>query len=106
MLSLEEEDPLTAFRNRNVSLDFKINRASPDVVPGDIIWTFVSQRLGGDEQVTIPTNDPHYEFSSDRRSLKIVQLNTNDTGMYTLTARNPAGIAFESITLDVQGDGY
>ena len=104
MVSLEEEDPETAFRNRNVTLDFNISLASPDVIPDNIVWTFVPQRQDGEGLITIPSDNPHYEFSPDRRSLKIVQLKTNDTGLYTLIARNPAGIASESITLDVQGN--
>lgn len=78
-----------------MSLDFVINQASPLVTPDNIVWTF-NGRL-------VPSNSSHYEFSSDRRSLKIVILTTDDTGLYTMTATNPAGVSSESINLDVQG---
>ena len=49
------------------------------------------------------SNDSHYIFSSDRRSLSIIDLSTDDTGLYTLLAVNPAGVHSDSIYLDVQG---
>ena len=101
VVSIEEVDPVTAFRDRNVTLNFAINKASPEVDPADIIWTFQQQR--SNETVTLDADNPHYQFSSDRRSLRIVDLSTNDIGAYTLIARNPAGIKSGIIDLDVQG---
>lgn len=95
VVAIETDDPVTAFRDRNVSLDFVINRASPLVIPDNIVWTF--------KGATLPSDSNRYEFFNNRTSLKIIGLTTADTGVYKLTATNPAGISSESINLDVQG---
>ena len=80
-----------------------ITRASPDVVPEDITWTFLPERQNGTGIQTIDSSNADYDFSEDRRSLRIISLTTDDAGVYTLTAKNPAGIISGNITLDVQG---
>ena len=93
---------MVAFRARSVTLNFKISKASPDVSPGNIQWTFQSQGLQGMSQIN-STIDHRYQFTSNRISLTISNLFRNDSGKYTLTARNVAGIHFASINLIVEG---
>lgn len=90
-----------AFRDHNTTLTFIINQASPDVLPQDISWSFKDRfdRHSG----LINGSHSHYVFSFDRRSLHIVNLSTIDTGTYTLTATNPAGVSSDTISLNVQG---
>ena len=90
-----------AFRNHNTTLIFIINQASPDVHPQDVSWSF-KDPFNSDSRL-INGSDSHYVFSFDRRSLHIVNLSTHDTGTYTLTARNPAGVSSDTISLNVQG---
>lgn len=90
-----------AFRDHNTTLTFVINRASPDVPPQNISWAFKYQFNSNSRLIN--GSDSHNVFSLDRRSLHIVGLSTHDTGTYTLTARNPAGIDSDTIALNVQG---
>ena len=91
-----------AFRDRNTTLEFVINRASPDVVAEDIDWVLESSRL--EQNISISAeNDNRYIFNLTRRSLTIVSLTIDDTGRYRITATNPAGIRSNFIDLDVQG---
>ena len=100
VISTETKEQI-AFRDHNTTLTFVINRASPDVPPQDISWSF-KDRFGSNSRL-INGSDSHYVFSLDWRSLHIVGLSTHDTGTYTLTARNPAGLDSDTISLNVQG---
>ena len=44
-----------------------------------------------------------HQFSDDRRSLTIKKLTTGDSGDYTITASNAAGMESSVIAIDVQG---
>ena len=91
-----------AFRDRNTTLEFVIERASPDVTPGDTDWVLESTRLSKIMNISAD-DDGRYSFNPTRRSLMIVNLTLNDTGKYRLTATNPAGINSDFIDLDIQG---
>ena len=92
---------MVAFRDRSTTLDFTIERASPDVAPANIVWTFLPDQGTPVELST--ADDSRYRFSLDRRSLNVSGLQRNDSGMYTLTATNEAGVRSESIQLIVEG---
>lgn len=92
-----------AFRDRETTLDFSITGASPDVEPADIEWHFESNHLNLSVVLNATDND-HYYFSENRRSLTIFNLTINDTGRYLLIARNPAGVQSGFIDLNIQGD--
>ena len=65
------------------------------------MWTFVS-----DEGLNInidAANDSRYQFPQDRRSLNITNLRRSDSGIYTLTATNEAGVHSAMIRLTVEG---
>lgn len=92
-----------AFRDRQTTLEFIIERASPDVESEGIEWIFESDRL--DLAIVVSTNnDSRYYFSENRRSLTIFNLTINDTGRYTIIATNPAGARSSFIDLDIQGE--
>lgn len=92
---------MVALRDQSATLKFTIERASPDVVPVNIVWTFLPDH---GTPVTLSTaDDSRYQFSVDRRSLNVSSLQFNDSGTYTLTATNEAGVHSESMQLIVEG---
>ena len=92
-----------AFRDRVTTLNFTITRASPDVQPANVEWIFESESLNLSQVINDSDNDRYY-FSESRRSLTIFNLAINDSGRYSLIARNPAGIESGFIELDIQGE--
>lgn len=101
VVSSGQVSPHIAFRGHNTTLHFNISLASPDVTPGDITWSFTHRFL--DISTNNITGSEHYQYSSSRRSLTLVNLTTNDTGVYQFTAVNPAGYHTDTVELSVQG---
>ena len=92
---------MIALRDQSATLKFTIKRASPDVAPVNIVWTF--QPDHGTPVKLSTADDSRYRFSVDRRSLNVSGLQFNDSGTYTLTATNEAGVHSESMQLIVEG---
>ena len=94
------EAKVIAFRDNSVTLIFSITKASPDVITEDITWEF--QHIQQNDTIIVMASDRH-QFLDDHRSLTINDLTTGDSGNYTITASNAAGMESSVITLDVQG---
>ena len=91
----------------NVTLAFVISDASPELLPGNIQWTFMDVQ---GTSFNIPTDSAMTSFSSltgmfsdDRLSLTLSGLNNNFEGTYSMTATNEAGITSASLLLLIEG---
>ena len=83
-----------------MSLNFTILRASPEVLLDNIRWTFTNTS-GGTADITNTTMSGRHTFTSDLLQLTITNISRVDEGNYTLTATNPAGMEQLSSVLKV-----
>ena len=91
----------------NVTLAFVILDASPEVLPGNIWWTFADVQ---GTRFSIPTDSLTTSFSNvagvfsdDRLNLTLFGLNNDFEGTYSMTATNEAGSMFVSVVLLIEG---
>ena len=87
---------------RKISFEFVILRASPQVSPANIKWTF-NDTNGSSRDIT-NTTDGRLKFSDNMQQLTISNISMSDEGRYTLTATNPAGEGSGVVSLNVEGN--
>ncbi len=97
------QSPIASVEAETIVLQFNITQDDPLVLVDNIRWELLTSD-GLIEDITLSSlTDPHYELSSDRLSLKVIQLTSAHQGKYTLFATNEAGTRFNSIDLLIQG---
>ena len=91
----------------NVTLAFVILDASPEVLPGNIQWTFMDMQ---GTRFSIPTNSLTTSFSNltgvfsdDQLNLTLLGLMFDFEGTYSMTATNEAGSNSASVVLLTEG---
>ena len=84
----------------NVALSFNITNDDPRVTTDGIQWIFTNSE--GSTDIT-GLNIDEFTFSGDLLSLKIIGVSHDNEGNYTLIARNPAGSAQSTVSLEVEG---
>ena len=91
----------------NVTLAFVILDASPEVLPGNILWIFMDMQ---GTRFSIPTHSLTTSFSNltgvfsgDRLNLTLSGLTFDFEGTYSMTATNEAGSNSASVVLLTEG---
>ena len=86
---------LTGLKGKEITLRFEVVHAAPLVVPEGIAWMFGTS--------VINESDNRFQFSEDRLSLTISDLEFDDDGTYHFTATNVFGHDTKSLVLTVDG---
>ena len=89
---------------RNITINFTILRASPEVLLDNIRWTFTNTSGITTDITTTMTSGINHMFTSDLLQLTITNISRMDEGNYTLTATNPAGVNSGTAVLSVEGN--
>ena len=87
---------------RNVSIQFTITRASPEVTLNNIRWTFTPTN-GPISDITNKSVSGKAIFNEALTRLDISNISMEDEGLYTLTATNPAGVRSATVNISVEG---
>jgi hypothetical protein len=96
---LVTSSPHNGVEGQDTTLSFIIANDDPLVNSSNIRWEFTNAH---DITDITHSTDPHYQLSSDRLSLTIIQLTSAHQGIYTLFATNQAGTRSNSIILNIQ----
>lgn len=94
--------PLTGVDAETVVLEFMITQDDPLVQVDDIRWEFTANDRSVEDITLSSITDPHYQLSSDRLSLTIIQLSSAHQGRYTLFATNKGGTRSNYIDLIIE----
>ena len=91
----------------NVTLAFVISGASPEVLTGNIQWTFMAVE-GTNFSIPVDSLTTSFSnltgvFSSDQLNLTLSGLNNDFEGTYLMTATNEAGRTSASLLLLIEG---
>ena len=86
-----------------IAITFIITRADPEVVPVDIVWTYVASTTVTEQLIHETAFYPRVNLTMDRRSITLRNLSLSDAGTFTLSATNEAGTHHASVTLIIHG---
>ena len=90
---------------RSTTLSFAISHDFPPVELEDIQWSYVNATTHQILNVTdISNTSSQFSLSDDLRSLTITSIHLFDSGVYTLSAVNPAGYHSAAINLIIHGE--
>jgi len=98
-------DTAVGVATRSTFLSFTISDDYPPVELEDIQWSYMNATTHQIVNITdIRNTSSRFSLSDDLRSLTITSIHLFDSGIYTLSAINPAGYHSASINLIVHGE--